>query len=396
MDCTDATVFKPLRAQASKGTCHTLRRVADLARGERIGVGSLLKGRFLMQRELGRGGMGVVYLARDERKVEALDRHPYVAVKVLNDEFREHPDALIALQRESRRMQHLGNDHIVRVYDFDKDGTNVFMTMEYVQGTDLRTLIRTKARDGMPLDEAMPLIEGMAEALQCAHAAGIVHTDFKPGNVLVTPDGVAKVFDFGIARAGKIDAQSGGDRTVFDAGTLGAMTPAYASLERLQDKTPMPSDDIYAFACVVFELLTGRHPFGKESAREAMAASRRVPPVPGLDRRQYKALLDGLAFTAERRSHDVGIMLAGLRKRRWRERLTPRLVTIVALAVIAATGSLFAGMQVGWKNTHAGMDASQLRHLKDVEAELARLKRMHAQKDVLSRNLSEPGPASSR
>lgn len=107
-------------------------RIADAAAGESASVGMLLKGRFLLERELGRGGMGVVFLARDERKVEAHDRDPYVAVKVLNDEFRRHPDSLVALQRESRRSQKLAHDNIVRVYDFDKAGTIVFMTMEYL------------------------------------------------------------------------------------------------------------------------------------------------------------------------------------------------------------------------------------------------------------------------
>lgn len=385
---SDATVFKPLHAQggegtatgsASQGTGDSWRHMADMAQGERIGVGSLLKDRFFMERELGRGGMGVVYLARDERKVEARDRDPYVAIKVLNDEFRKHPDALIALQRESRRAQHLGNDHIVRVYDFDKDGTNVFMTMEYVEGQDLRTVIRTKARDGMPFDEAWPLIADMGEALVRAHGAGIVHSDFKPGNVMVTPSGMAKVFDFGIARAGKIGAEHRDDRTVFDAGTLGAMTPAYASLEMLQGKAPTPSDDIYAFACVVFELLTGRHPFDKQNAEEAMAAGRRPPAVPGLDKRQYKALVDAIAFTAEKRSSDIGNVMAGLRRRRWRERATPWLIATAGVILLVAAGAWFGTMEAERRHTadtlrrFAPAQVDGFRSEDDVRAALAAL-----------------------
>ncbi|EQD42231.1 serine/threonine protein kinase, partial [mine drainage metagenome] len=177
------------------------RRIASAESGEYATVGMLLKGRFLLEREIGRGGMGVVFLARDERKVEARDRDPYVAVKVLNDDFRRHPDSLIALQREARRSQLLAHDNIVRVFDFDKDGTIVFMTMEYIDGSDLKTLIRERAYNGMSLADARPLIEGMAWALKRAHATGVVHSDFKPGNVMVTREGVPKVFDFGIARA---------------------------------------------------------------------------------------------------------------------------------------------------------------------------------------------------
>ncbi|MFK2879385.1 bifunctional serine/threonine-protein kinase/formylglycine-generating enzyme family protein [Rhodanobacter hydrolyticus] len=312
-------------------------QVAGAESAEFASVGMLLKGRFLLEREIGRGGMGVVFLARDERKVEARDRDPYVAVKVLNDEFRRHPDSLIALQRESRRAQLLAHDNIVRVYDFDKDRTIVYMTMEYIDGTDLRTLIRERAFNGMPLAQARPLIEGMGWALKRAHAAGIVHSDFKPGNVMVTRNGVPKVFDFGIARAGKHLNEATGEETVFDAGTLGALTPAYASLEMIQGKEPTPSDDIYALGCVTFELLTGKHPFDKQSAEVALKEGRKPPPVPGLTRRQYKTLCDAVAFHTEDRLQTAGAMIEGMRDIGMRERVVPWL-GYGAAAVVAIAG----------------------------------------------------------
>jgi predicted Ser/Thr protein kinase len=312
-------------------------RIADAAGGDQATVGMLLKGRFQLEREIGRGGMGVVFLARDERKVEARDRDPYVAVKVLNDEFRRHPDSLIALQRESRRSQQLAHDNIVRVFDFDKDRTIVFMTMEYVDGCDLRTLIRERAANGMPLDKARPLIEGMARALKRAHDAGVVHSDFKPANVMVTREGVPKVFDFGIARAGK---QPGEDQTVFDAGKLGAMTPAYASLEMLAGLPPQPADDIYALGCVVFELLTGKHPFNRLGAETAARQRLRPPPVPGLTRRQYRTLCDAVAFTADKRLKNADQLVEGLRRVGLGERIGRPLA-------YAAIGILLLGA-IGW------------------------------------------------
>lgn len=314
-------------------------KVAGAEGGEFASVGMLLKGRFLLEREIGRGGMGVVYVARDERKVEARDRDPYVAVKVLNDEFRRHPDSLIALQRESRRAQLLAHDNIVRVYDFDKDRTIVFMTMEYIDGTDLRTLIRERAYNGMPLAQARPLIEGMGWALKRAHSAGIVHSDFKPGNVMVTRDGVPKVFDFGIARAGKHLNEATGEETVFDAGTLGALTPAYASLEMIQGKEPSPADDIYALGCVTFELLTGKHPFDKVSAEVALKEGRKPPPVPGLTKRQYKALCDAVAFHGEQRLQSAAELIEGLRDISLRERLVPWLGYGAVVAAVVAGGT---------------------------------------------------------
>jgi len=334
----EATVVKPASGPSStaQDTGHntssnsgsasrdTWARVAQAEVGEYATVGMLLKGRFLLEREIGRGGMGVVYLARDERKVEARDRDPYVAVKVLNDEFRRHPDSLIALQRESRRSQLLAHDNIVRVFDFDKDGTIVFMTMEYVDGQDLKALIRERY-NGMPLAEARQLIEGMAWALKRAHGAGVVHSDFKPGNVMVTRDGIPKVFDFGIARAGKHAGDAAGEQTLFDAGTLGALTPAYASLEMIHGKEPTPSDDIYALGCVAFELLTGKHPFDKVSAEVAQREGRKPPLVPGLTKRQYKALCDAVAFNGEQRLKTAAELVEGLRDISLRERIGPQL-----------------------------------------------------------------------
>ena len=353
----EATVVKPASGPSSTGPVHTeqstgnssssrdtWQRIAQVESSEYATVGMLLKGRFLLEREVGRGGMGVVFLARDERKVEARDRDPYVAVKVLNDEFRRHPDSLIALQREARRSQLLAHDNIVRVFDFDKDGTIVFMTMEYVDGQDLKALIREKAFNGMPLAQARPLIEGMAWALKRAHSAGVVHSDFKPGNVMVTRDGVPKVFDFGIARAGKHAADASGEQTLFDAGTLGALTPAYASLEMIQGKEPTPSDDIYALGCVAFELLTGKHPFDKVSAEVAQREGRKPPPVPGLTKRQYKALCDAVAFHGEQRLKNAVELVEGLRDLSLRERIGPQLAY--------GGGALVLLVGAGWGLTH--------------------------------------------
>jgi len=324
---------------SSSFNAESWQRVADAEGGGYAAVGSVLKGRFHLEKELGRGGMGVVFLARDERKVEARDRDPYVAVKVLNDEFRRHPDSLIALQRESRRSQSLAHDNIVRVFDFDKDGTVVFMTMEYIDGSDLKALIRERAYNGMPLEKARPLIEGMAWALKRAHAAGVVHSDFKPGNVMVTKDGVPKVFDFGIARAGKHMGDQVGEQTVFDASTLGALTPAYASLEMIQGKEPTPSDDIYALGCVVFELLTGKHPFDKVSAEIAMKEGRKPPPVPGLTKRQYQTLCDAVAFTHDKRLKNATELVEGMRQVGLRERMGPFLVFgSIGVVVLVAGG----------------------------------------------------------
>lgn len=288
-----------------------------------VRVDSVIKERFYLVKQIGRGGMGVVFKARDMRKVEAHDRDPYIAVKVISDDFRRNPNALIALQREARRTQQLAHDNIVNVYDFDKDKDTVFMTMEYIRGCDLQCWIRKNPYTGVPFAQAWPLIEGMSRALARAHRSGMVHSDFKPANVMITESGVPKVLDFGIARAAKYEKDPGAesDMTVFDAGTLGALTPAYASLEMMQGKEPEPSDDIYALGCVIFELLTGKHPFGRANAESALREGLRPPPVDGLSGRQYRTLTSCVALRRELRLDSVEAVLHGLRHADWRARI---------------------------------------------------------------------------
>lgn len=264
----------------------------------------LLKKRFVLEEVLGAGGMGVVYKAKDLLKIEAQDRDPYVAVKVLGEEFKAHPEAFIALQRESRKSQRIAHPNIVNVFDFDRDGDTVFMTMEFLDGVSLDKLISQYRATGLPHDDAWKILEGICSALLHAHNENIIHSDFKPGNIFFTNKGVAKVFDFGIARAVARAEQfesSVDDKTVFDAGSLGALTPAYASLEMLEGETPDVRDDIYALGCITYELFTGEHPYQRENAFEAAQKKLRPKRIPGLTRRQWRAIERAIAFKREDR-----------------------------------------------------------------------------------------------
>ncbi len=277
---------------------------SSLRSDQELSIGVVIKDRFVLKEELGRGGMGTVFKALDMRKVEANDREAYVALKVLNIDFRDNPVSLIALQRETKRAQTLSHPNIITVYDFDRDGAHVFMTMEHLQGCPLSNLIRGLPPGGMTFKKAWPIIEGICAALAYAHKKNIVHSDFKPGNVFITEQNEAKVLDFGIATAiGRPD--KGADATVFNARELGAMTPAYASLEQIRDQAPDPRDDIYALACVCYELLSGQHPFRKLSAENALDLNLHPKPIAGLKRNQWKALQHGLAFKQEDRVRTV-------------------------------------------------------------------------------------------
>lgn len=269
----------------------------------------VLKNRFILERVLGAGGMGVVYKAKDMLKVEAKDRDPYVAIKVLGEEFKSHPEAFIALQRESRKTQRIAHPNIVNVHDFDKDGDTVFMTMEYLEGTPLDKLIKKYRTTGLPPADAWQILEGICAALAYAHGQNIIHSDLKPGNIFVTDQNLAKVFDFGIARAVAKAEQVGGDvedRTIFDAGNLGALTPAYASLEMLEGEAPDVRDDIYALGCITYELFTGVHPFKRKNARDARTMGMKPERIDNISKHQWRVIESALSFERENRVASVG------------------------------------------------------------------------------------------
>ena len=288
--------------------------VSSVPETERMkGKGDVLNNRFVLEECIGAGGMSTVYKALDRRKLEANDRYPYVAVKVLNVEFRAHPDSLIALQREAKKSQSLAHPNIVRVYDFDRDGSTVYMTMEYLPGESLAQILRAPGFKGFPRDEAMRILEGIAHALIFAHSNGIIHADFKPANVILTDKTEVKVIDFGIARAFKRPDDSDMEATRFDPGSLGALTPTYASPEMLEQQEPDPRDDVYALACIAYEMLTGRHPFGRMQATEARDGGLQLERKKNLTRRQAKALKAALAFDRDKRTPDVEQFLQDMR-----------------------------------------------------------------------------------
>jgi serine/threonine protein kinase len=276
-------------------------------------VGDILNGRFVLEDEIGRGGMGVVYLAKDLRKEEARDRDPYVAIKVLNEAVQQNPDAFIALQREAKKAQRLAHPNVATVYDFDRDGDRVYMTMELMQGESVEHLIKRIRPSGLPLEKALPIIEGMAQGLAYAHRKDIVHADFKPGNAFILQNGEIKVLDFGIARAFNPPGQNSGNATVFDPAKWEALTPAYASCEMFDQAAPDPRDDIYALGCVSYELLTGRHPFDKLPANQARGRKLIPKPIPGLSHRQNQALVHALAFERGERTPDLEQFLRELK-----------------------------------------------------------------------------------
>jgi serine/threonine protein kinase len=266
-----------------------------------VRIGDTLLGRFKLRRIIGRGGMGVVFAANDLQ----MQGEPPVAVKLLNETMRANPIADAALQRECRKVRMLANDAIVRVFEFYRAGSDAFITMELLEGESLDLLIK-RFPEGMPCGDAWPIIRGAAEALAYAHRQDppFVHSDFKPSNVFLTENGRVKVLDFGVARAARSpDSVSG--LSLFDPARYGAMTPAYASCEMLAGLNADPRDDVYAFACVVYEMLAGKHPFEQTPADQARMLKLEPKAISQLSARRNAALARGLAFERSDRTASV-------------------------------------------------------------------------------------------
>ncbi|HEV8330609.1 MAG TPA: serine/threonine-protein kinase [Steroidobacteraceae bacterium] len=297
--------------------------------------GSVIKKRFVLETLLGKGGMGIVFGAIDRRKEEARDPNPRVALKVLNADFQRHPQAFMALQREARKAQTLAHPNVVTVFDFDRDGEAVYMTMELLTGRSLDSMTREGRGKGVKREIALPIIRGIAEGLAYAHRKGIVHSDLKPGNVFVAEDGTPKILDFGIARAVP-SMNTEASRDVFDAGSLGAYTEAYATDEMIDGVDPHPADDMYALGIIAYELLTGFHPYQRHSAPGARKLGLKPPQLKGLKRKEMRAIERCLSLERKKRPQNAAEFL-----KLFRGVTTLQKATLAATAVLA----LVAGYQ---------------------------------------------------
>jgi len=202
-------------------------------------------GRYQLLRVIGRGGMGVVYLALDP----ILQR--LAAIKVLSPHLSSDETVIARFINEARIAASLQHPNIVTVYEAGQDGEFVFMAMEYVEGKDLATLLRERGR--LHPDEAIAILKAVASALDYAHQRGVIHRDVKPSNVLVSRDGVVKLMDFGIARV------IGGERHTKTGVLVG--TPEYMAPELWEGKEADKMADLYALGVMAYEMLTGEVPF---------------------------------------------------------------------------------------------------------------------------------------
>ncbi len=226
---------------------------------------TLLNGRYQIEKNLGNGGMAVVYRALD------LTLERAVALKVLREDYSSDPAFRERFRQEATAAANLAHPNIVTVHDFGIDQGHLFIVMEYVPGTDLNSILQKRGR--FTIDETLPLIRQACAGIGYAHRAGLVHCDVKPHNFLITPDNRLKVTDFGIARA--LASINPEEKTKIVWGS-----PQYFSPEQAAGNAPSPASDVYSLGVVMYYMLTGRLPFTATTIPELIEMHRSASPTP--------------------------------------------------------------------------------------------------------------------
>lgn len=250
---------------------------ATMAESERIVTGQVTPGtrlsdRFVLEEAIGRGGMGVVYRARDEQLGET------VAVKVIGGLAALDPAATERFRREVTAARRISHPNVVRIHDLGEHAGLLFLSMEFVTGSNLSDLIR---RQGvLPFDQLRKVADQICAGLEAAHAAGVIHRDLKPANVLMDEKGEVKIIDFGVARLPQLEGMT--------ATGMIMGTPEYMSPEQIRGDAVDARADVYAVGAILFHALTGHAPFRGDTPI-AVGMAQLQHPVPPLKKHRADA-----------------------------------------------------------------------------------------------------------
>jgi serine/threonine protein kinase len=288
-------------AAAATATAEFAARDARPAARE-IAIGDVLRNRYKIRALLGRGETGTVFEATDEYRLDMPRVGQRLAIKVLHAAVTKRRELLTELQMEFQYLQSLSHPNIVRVYEFDRDVDTAFFTMEYLSGAPLTRVLAARNGVALPRPVALAMIRDIGAALSHAHSRTVVHGNLNPQNIFITTDGELRVLDFGASRT-VIPTLLPADGEM--AQSVRFATRAYASCELLEGQHPDRRDDVFAFACVAYELLSGQHPFPQRSAIEARGQRLRPSRPSGLTGQQWRVLREGLRWERDRRPPEV-------------------------------------------------------------------------------------------
>jgi serine/threonine protein kinase len=275
----------------------------------RLQTGSVLRDRFLLQEKVAGGSMGDVYKALDRRLAETNGVEPWVAIKVLTPKLARNGNALRALQQEAAKGRCLSHPNIVRFIDLDREDDTYFIVMEWLEGRSLASILDSSSGKKIDLETTLDIVRQISKALDYAHLCGVVHADVKPGNIMITPQGKAKLFDFGVARIRQKEHDGDSD---FDPGVLHAKTQAYSSMQVLTGEEPVAVDDVFSLGCLMYRLVAGYRVFGPRNAAEAVAEGMEPQRPQGLSQAQWSALRKALSYSRVARFASPGKFLAAL------------------------------------------------------------------------------------
>jgi serine/threonine protein kinase len=335
-----------------------------------LNVGDVLRSRYRIVGIVGQGGMGTVYEADDNYRLDIPPTGQSLAIKVLHTSVTKRAELFSELRREFQHLQALSHPNIVRAYEFDRDGALAFFTMELLNGSLLSHVLLARNRVRLERPEAWAIVRDVGSAIAYAHSRNIVHGDINPQNIFITLRGNVRVLDFGASHS---LADSGGGE--IEAAAFA--TPGYVSCQVLEGERPDARDDIFALACVAYLLLGGEHPFANRTATEARARGIKPKRPVELRQRQWRALRAGLHWNREKRPADMATWLQEMDMSEAAPRLRalsdltdnpvpPRRKFGFAVAMTAAAAVALAG--IVWIGMHYGELSAQLASMVDQTA----------------------------
>ena len=227
---------------------------APPAPARQLQIGSVLRDRYLLKEQVAEGSAGTVFKALDRRSAEAGNDEPFVAIKVVSPQLAQNPTALNAIQQEAAKSRCLSHPNIAQFIDFDRDDDVHFVVMEWIDGRSLAAMLDDNRGNALDFDMATNIAGQVSRALSYAHQRGVVHADLKPGNIIITADGMVKLIDFGAARIRQKVIES---KSRFDPDVVQAGTPPYSSMQVLTGEDPVAADDVFSLACLLYRLVAG-------------------------------------------------------------------------------------------------------------------------------------------
>ena len=312
------------------------REAPEGPRHKRLGL--VLNGRYRIVSLIASGGMSDVYKAVDQNLEKSGSRDSLVALKILRTSLTRDPGARSLLAREAAKSKRLSHPNIIRIHDLNHDGDTWFLVMELLEGEPLSRIIQRAKPNGLKWKGCVAVLRQVAEALEYSHSQGIVHADLKPSNIFFTREGRIKLLDFGVSRA--LQAQQPEDYLnprAEDETSIYGYTPAYASPELIEGKDPSPQDDLYALACISYELLSSRHPFDRQKLSLEELGSYKLKKPRSMPHRFWRVVKRNLRYDPRYSSLEL------LQRRMDPVRWQPWAVSVLVIA--AAAGASFLWYQ---------------------------------------------------